>query len=340
MMGLRQSARARRFAAALAALAAVGLTAGCSGVQNGAVGGGDATGGAADYPTGPIEFQVGASAGGSTDLLARALAASLEGPLDETVNVVNQPGANGAVAAQYVMGRPADGQTAMLVSGSLITITPLFVSEAEAISLDDIQVVTGIGREDYVLVAHKDSGFTSIDDLTAAGRNINYATAGVGTGGQLSQLLLFDQLGIESTDVPFDGGAPAVTALLGNQVDVAAVQVLEAAQHIESGAFVPLATFGEERSSFLEDVPTATEEGYDVVVTQSRFAMVAKDTPADIVDVLAASFQEAFDDPEYQDFIEQNFIEPDETDAEETVANLEEAKDRYLAAAQDAGVVD
>jgi Uncharacterized protein conserved in bacteria len=305
----------------------------------GGAGGGTGTDDAVDFPDGPIEFQVGASAGGSTDLLARALANALEEPLGETVAVTNQPGANGAVAAQYVMGRAADGQTMMLVSGSLITITPMFVSESEAITLDDIQVVTGVGREDYVLVAHKNSGFTSIDDLVDAGRNINYATAGVGTGGQLSQLLLFDELGIESTDIPFDGGAPAVTALLGEQVDVASVQVLEAMTHINSGDFVPLATFGEQPSAFI-DVETATQQGYDVVVTQSRFVLVPKDTPAAVVEALADAFQAAFADPAYQEFIANNYIEADETNGEETAANLQTAKDAYEAAARAAGVID
>lgn len=339
-MALRNTARARHLGVAVAALAALGLLAGCSGVKNGAAPAGGDGEAAVEFPTGPIEFQVGASAGGSTDLLARALGSALEEPLGETVTVVNQPGANGAVAAQYVMGKPADGQTQMLTSGSLITITPLFVSESEAISLDDIQVVTGVGREDYVLVAHKDSGFSSIDDLVNAGKNINYATAGVGTGGQLSQLLLFDELGIESTDVPFEGGAPAVTALLGQQVDVASVQVLEAMPHIMSGDFVPLATFGEEPSSFLDGVETATDQGYDVVVTQSRFVFVPKDTPESVVDTLEAAYQEAFANGEYQDFIENNYIEADETDAATTAENLQAAKDAYAEAARAAGVVD
>jgi tripartite-type tricarboxylate transporter receptor subunit TctC len=339
-MRLRNTAR-RHLVGAVATLAAVTLLAGCSGVKNGATGGDtDSTDAAVEFPTGPVELQVGASAGGSTDLLARALGAALEEPLGETVTVVNQPGANGAVAAGYVMGKPADGQTQMLVSGSLITITPMFVSESEAISLDDIQVVTGVGREDYVLVAHKDSGYTSIDDLVNAGKNINYATAGVGTGGQLSQLLLFNELGIESTDVPFEGGAPAVTALLGQQVDVASVQVLEAMPHIQSGDFVPLATFGEEPSSFLDGVETAKDQGYDVVVTQSRFVMVPKGTPQDVVAKIGEMYQTAFDDPTYQEFIENNYIEPDETDAEETAANLQAAKDSYQEAAEAAGVLD
>jgi tripartite-type tricarboxylate transporter receptor subunit TctC len=330
--------RFRRLSIAALGLTAAATLAACSGVQNGAAGGGGTEEGA-EYPSGPVELIVGASAGGSTDLLARQIAASLETPLDETITVLNQPGANGAVAAGDLQNSAADGQRMMLTSGSLITITPLFVSEAEAISLDDIELVTGVGREDYVLVANADSGIETIDDIVNAGRNINYGTAGVGTGGQLSQALLFDQLEIDSTDVPFEGGAPTVTALLGNQIDVAAVQVLEAMPQIEAGEFVPIMTFGAERSPFL-DVPTATEEGYDVVVDQSRFVWVPVGTPESTIDAIAEAYQAVFDDPEYQDFIEANYISADETDAETTAENLQRDFERYQEAATAAGLID
>jgi tripartite-type tricarboxylate transporter receptor subunit TctC len=326
--------RIRRTAVALVAFAAAGAVAACSGVQNGAVSGDQGE----QYPSGPVELIVGASAGGSTDLLARKLAEVLEGPLGATVTVLNKPGANGAVAAGELMNSAPDGQQLMLTSGSLMTITPHFVSPDEALSVDDVQLVTGVGREDYVLVANAAGGIRSIADLVAAGRTINYGTSGVGTGGQLSQRLLFDQLGIQSADVPFEGGAPAVTALLGSQVDVASVQVLEAMPHIRSGAFVPIATFGEQRSPFLPDTPTATEQGHDVVVDQSRFVWVPKGTPQPTVDKLAEALRTTFADPGYQDFLQQSYIAPDETDAATTAANLQADRDRYGTAIKAAGI--
>lgn len=335
-MNTRTRKLTQRLAGGLALTASFALLAGCSGVKTGASGTGDND----SFPTTAVEFVVGASAGGSTDLLARALAKELEGAFDQTVSVLNLPGANGAVAAGDVLNGTPDGHRMMLVSGSLITITPLFVEESEALTVDDMRVVTGVGREDYVLVANKDSGITSIDDIVSAGRNINYATAGVGTGGQLSQALLYNELGIEATDVPFEGGAPAVTALLGSQVDVASVQVLEAMPHIKSGAFVPIAIFGEERSEFLPDVPTAVEDGHDVVVTQSRFVLVPKETPDETVEVIADGFATAFESEEYQGFLEQSFITPDETDGETAVANLEDDRQRYADAAEAAGLLD
>jgi tripartite-type tricarboxylate transporter receptor subunit TctC len=323
-----------RITAAATALALAGTLSACSGVQNGAASGGSGD----EYPSGPVEIVVGSSAGGSTDLLARKMAEVLEGPLGETVTVLDQPGANGAVAAGELMNRPPDGQRLMLTSGSLMTITPHFVSAEEALSVDDLQLVTGVGREDYVLVANASSGITSIADIAGAGRPITYATAGVGTGGQLSQRLLFDKLGVQGTDVPFEGGAPAVTALLGSQVDVASVQVLEAMPHIKSGAFVPIATFGAARSPFLPDTPTATEQGNAVVVDQTRFVWVPMGTPETTVTTLAEAFRAVFADSSYQEFISQNYIAPDETDAATTARNLESDRQRYKAAMTAAGI--
>jgi tripartite-type tricarboxylate transporter receptor subunit TctC len=163
----------RRIGAAVTALATAGALAACSGVQNGAL----SEDSGAEYPSGPVELLVGASAGGSTDLIARKMAEVLEGPLGATVNVVNRPGANGAVAAGELMNGAPDGQRLMLTSGSLMTITPHFVSGDEALSVDDVQIVTGVGREDYVLVANAAGGIRSIADLVNAGRTINYATS-------------------------------------------------------------------------------------------------------------------------------------------------------------------
>lgn len=322
----------RRFlTSAVAAVSAVALVAGCA-----------STGEEPDaeqYPNGPIELFVGASAGGSTDQLARQLARELGPELGVEIIVTNKPGGNGATAFADVASRPADGQTLMLVSGSLITITPLFVEPAAAISVDDFSMVSGVGKEGYILVTNKNSGLNSIEDLVNAGRNIKYGTAGHGTGGFLSQKLLFDALNIDSTDVPFQGGGPAVTALLGNEVDVASVQELEAKPHIESGDFIPLLTYGEERSKFYPNIPTAKEAGYDSVVGQSRFLLAAKGTPDDIIEKLNEALARVFAKPAYQDFLKNNFIDPDETGPAETVTNLENTRKDYESKARAAGLL-
>lgn len=314
----------RRLVAGIAAVSLLVLTA-CSGAGDEA----DATGTGTGFPSGPLEIVVGAPAGGSTDLLARRIAESLGTVLGQDVTVLNQPGDHDVVAAGEVARSAPDGQRMMLAPGSLMTITPAFVTPEAALALDKIQVVTGVGREDYVLVAERSSDLTSIADLADAGRAIDYGTAGVGTVGQLSQRLLFEDLGVGNNHVPFEGGAPTVAALLAGEVDVISVPVAEAMPHIESGAFTPIATFGSTRSPFLPDVATAAEQGHEVLVDESSFVWVPLGTPATTVTALDRAYRQVFAEGAYRTFLAQSYITPDETDAAATAQSLHADRTRH-----------
>ena len=151
--------------AAITAAAALALAA-CGGVEN-TSGGGSSDG---DYPTGAVEMPVGASAGGSSDLISREISRGLSKELGGTFPVINREGANGALAAAEVAKAKADGSTISVQNASLFTITPLAVGEDEVTSIDDFDVVQGVSRDDYVLVASKGSGFTSVKDLRGCRR--------------------------------------------------------------------------------------------------------------------------------------------------------------------------
>jgi tripartite-type tricarboxylate transporter receptor subunit TctC len=295
----------------------------------GNLGGGGSEDAAASFPDGPITLLVGQDAGGSTDLIARALADQASEELGVPITVENRPGANGAVAAQELAGAEADGQTLMTFVGSLAYITPLAVSEDEAVDINDYTVVTGISQDDYVLVTSPQTGFTTVDDIVNAGRPITFGTTGVGTGSQLSQELLFAQTGIEATAVPFDGGSPTLTAVLGGQVDVGSVQLGEAAAQIEAGELVPIVTFAEERPQYLPDTPTAVEAGYDVPVQQSRAIAAPDGTPDEVVTQLEEAFQTAFASAEYQAFNEERLLTPNEIGGEELQQQWTENLENY-----------
>jgi tripartite-type tricarboxylate transporter receptor subunit TctC len=295
----------------------------------GNLGGGGSEDAAASFPDGPITLLVGQDAGGSTDLIARALADQASEELGVPITVENRPGANGAVAAQELAGAEADGQTLMTFVGSLAYITPLAVSEEEAVDINDYTVVTGISQDDYVLVTSPQTGFTTVDDIVNAGRPITFGTTGVGTGSQLSQELLFAQTGIEATAVPFDGGSPTLTAVLGGQVDVGSVQLGEAAAQIEAGELVPIVTFAEERPQYLPDTPTAVEAGYDVPVQQSRAIAAPDGTPDEVVTQLEEAFQTAFASAEYQAFNEERLLTPNEIGGEELQQQWTENLENY-----------
>jgi tripartite-type tricarboxylate transporter receptor subunit TctC len=312
--------RHRVASAAGAATLALVLTA-CGGVKTGSSGGDGATGGS-DYPTKSIQMTVGASAGGSSDLISRAMSKGMGQALGVAMPVVNKPGANGALVAKELQTAKPDGYSIAIQNASLFAITPLAVSESEAVKVDDFDIVYGVSRDDYVLATNPKTGWKSIADMKASGKTIRYGTTGVGTGAQLNSALTFATAGIEATAVPFDGGAPNLTALLGAQVDASTMQVGEAIENIQAGKLVPLAVFSAERVPFLPDVPTAIEQGFDVQVSQYRFITVPKGTPQAVKDKLVEAAKKTFATPEYKKFNEDNNLTPLEVSGQEIATML------------------
>ena len=292
----------------VAVLALVAVLAGCGGNL------GNSADDEASYPDRAITLLVGQDAGGSTDLIARALAEQVSDDLGKPVTVVNRPGANGGVAAKELAGAKPDGYTVMMFVGSLAYITPLAVAADQAVDITKYDVVTGVSQDDYVLVTNPSTKFRTVADIVAAKRPIKYGTTGVGTGSQLSSALLFAQAKINATAVPFDGGAPTLTAVLGGQVDVASIQLGEAQEQIKAGKLTPLVTFAEKRPTYLPDTPTAIEAGYNAPVQQSRAVVAPDGTPADVIERLETAFGEAFDAQKYQDFNTQRLLTPNEVD--------------------------
>ncbi|GAB3951353.1 tripartite tricarboxylate transporter substrate binding protein [Kribbella albertanoniae] len=305
--------------------AAVALLTGCGGVKT------TATGGDGEFPTGNIQMSVGASPGGSTDLITRAIAEGVGKELGVSVPVVNKPGANGALNAKELQSAKPDGYKIAVQNASLFTITPLAVSANEAVKLDDFDLIGGISQDDYVLLAPAASAVKSIADLKKSGKNIKYGTTGVGTGAQLASALAFKQAAIPATDVPFDGGAPALTALLGSQVDVATIQVGDSIAQIKAKKVVPLAVFSAERIKFLPEVPTAKEQGYDVVVSQYRFLTAPKGTPEPVKAKLLDAAKKTFATEAYKKFNDDHCLTPIEGSPDEVRKILDEYATKYKA---------
>lgn len=289
---------------------------------------------AAKFPERAVSLLVGQDAGGSTDLIARALADPAGADLKQSITVLNKPGANGAVAAKELAGAKNDGHTLMVFNGSLAYITPLAVAENEAVDFNNYEFVTGVSQDDYVLVANPKTNFTTVKSIVDAKRPIKYATTGVGTGSQLSQDLLFAQAGIQATAVPFNGGSPALTAVLGGQVDVASVQLGEAQAQIKAKKVTPIVTFASKRPAYLPDTPTATEAGYEALVQQSRAIVAPKGTPKEVLDRLRAAFQKSFADPKYKDFNTQRMLTPNEVDGATLLQQWNESLTAYKAAVE------
>jgi tripartite-type tricarboxylate transporter receptor subunit TctC len=236
-----------------------------------------------------------------------------------------------------VLASTPDGYNLSLAVKSLFAITPLAVKDATAIQPDKMEVVATLTQEDYVLVVNAESPYKTLEDLLKAS-SVKYGTAGVGTGAQLSQALLFKSANVKATDVPFDGGAPAVAALLGRQVDAVSGSLAETMQQIKAGKLRALAVFSEQRSPFLQDVPTAKEKGHDVVVDQRRFVIAPPGLPAAVSTKLEQSFGTARKDSAYGTFLQANYMERWEVSDQEARRHLKEAAAQYAALTQKFGL--
>lgn len=290
-----------------------------------------------EFPTKDISLTVPFAPGGSSDMTSRALAQSLEDALGVSVAVTNKPGANGGVGTAESMNGDNDGYNTLFSSQSLFSITPLFVDDAPPVGLDEMQVVASLTQEGYVLVANADSEYKDLETLLEKDR-IRYATSGVGSGSQFSSTALFAVAGANAEDVPFDGGNPAVTSLMGGHTDATSVQIAEALPRIEDGSFRPLVVFSEERSEHLPDVPTAKELGYDFSVIQRRWLAVPEGTPEAKVEKLREAVKTAKASPEFQEFLETSYIDEWNVEPQEIQEIVEADSERYQEIAEESGL--
>ena len=286
----------------------------------------------ASYPTRSVELVVPFAPGGSTDLIARTLAKAIEKPLGHSMVVVNRDGAAAAVGTKEVANGASDGYRIVFPPSSLFTLTPQLVKNASTVALDELKIVTGLTVENIVIVAHKDSPLRTVDDLIALkqrGQRITYGHSGVGTGAYFAQTAFYKLAGVNATDVPFGGGGPAVTAVLGRQVDIGASQPAESMKLVQSGDLRWLAVFSAERSKLLPELPTVREKGFDLTVDQARFIAGPAKLPDEVATKLHDAFGEATRAPEYDEFLKKNLIERFEVDGPGVTVKIRTDYERY-----------
>jgi tripartite-type tricarboxylate transporter receptor subunit TctC len=242
---------------------------------------------AQDYPTGPIRLIVPFAPGGSTDLVARLAAQGLTERLGQQVVVENHGGGGTVIGTELAVNAPADGYTIMLGSTTL-AINPGLRDDLPYDTLTQLQPLSMLSRIPYVLVANPDAGFTTVQELIDIAKAdpgvINVGSPGVGSGGHLASELFESLADVDFTHVPYTGTGPALTDLLGGQIDLLFGTLLSVAPHIESGALIPIAVSTGERVSTLPDVPTVAEAGVPGYESSSWNSLLAPaGTPEPIV---------------------------------------------------------
>jgi tripartite-type tricarboxylate transporter receptor subunit TctC len=268
-----------------------------------ALGSGPAWAQAQAYPTKPIRFVIPWPAGGITDTAGRAFANLLSKRLNSTVVVENKAGATASIGATLVAQSAPDGYTLLLGTSETHGIN---VHTFQKLAYDpgrDFVSIAPFAINPFSLVTRPDFPANSIAELVALAKaqpgRITYSSAGLGAATQLTMEIFRTQAGIELLHVPFQGEAPAVTALMAGQTDIQILSVGRATQLSKAGKVKVLAVTMPERYFGLKDIPTLKEAGYGQANIANWYGLIAPArTPAAIIERLHAETQAIVRDPD------------------------------------------
>jgi len=258
----------------------------------------------AEYPTRPITLMVGFSAGGSTDMYARAFSSFAHEQLGMPMVVVNKPGATGMIAAKAVFNARPDGYTLLFNSGGGFLIKSTIDGDrAPVVPMRDLKVLGGIGRAVSALVVPKDSPFKSAKDLVDYAKahpdkRLRWSHPGRGSTKNLEGMLFLKQNGIKAQDVPFKGGSKARNAVSAKQVDFSfiAVQLLAGFE----SKLRALGVMSNERDLIFKDIPTLNEQELPALgVSNPMIIWGHRDLPKDVVAKLKEGIKSVASSKEY-----------------------------------------
>jgi len=258
----------------------------------------------ASFPNRVIKIIVPFNAGGPADALARPLAESLSKKLNTSVIVENKPGANAAIASQYVAKSPADGYTLLFASDAGMSLSPATQKSLPYDPAKDFVGVTMVAQLSQLLFVGANFPAKTVQELqaiaSASPNPISYASIGVGSQTHIAVESLSKILNIKMTHVPYTGATLALTDLVGGNVQVMMSTVAGPLPFIKSGKIRPLAMAGPERNKSLPQVPTFAEIGIPNYESRGWFGIVAPaKTPPAVVQTLSKSIWEISQSEEY-----------------------------------------
>ncbi|MDX3904788.1 MAG: tripartite tricarboxylate transporter substrate binding protein [Pigmentiphaga sp.] len=259
---------------------------------------------AAAYPERPVRIVVGFSAGGTTDVAARIIAKELGDDLGQSFVVENKPGAGSNIGAELVARAKPDGYTLYMVAVTS-TINQTLYKNLSFDIVKDFAPVALVVKVPNILVVNPSVPAKNVQELVsyikANPGKVAYASSGSGTSIHMAGELFKLRAGVEAMHVPYKGSAPAMTDLIGNQVQMMFDNMPSAWPHVQAGKLRALAVTTAERSATAPDIPTMKEAGFDKFDVSSWFGLIAPaGTPQDVVDKLNASVQKALAKPDVQ----------------------------------------
>ena len=260
---------------------------------------------AQNYPSKSMKVLVGYAPGGAVDLVARSLGQNLSAQLGQTIIVENKPGAGTNIATKQVIDSPADGYTFLLAANALAANMALYKPQPYNAETD-LAPIALIGHVPVVIATNTKGRFKNLADLVKYAKSnpdqVTFGSPGNGSTPHMA-LKLFEQVsGISLRHIPYKGGAPAITDLIGGQLDLVAINMLEVAPQVKSGNLQILAVMNSKRSALFPEVPTVAENGFPKFEASVWYGLLAPaKTPAVILDRMHDAVDKALETQSMKD---------------------------------------
>ena len=301
---------------------------------------------AQDYPHKPITMIVPFPPGGVADIVGRPLATVMQKSLKQPIVVVNRTGAGGAVGMAAVAKSAPDGYTILmgLSSISIFPVSDRINGKEPLYEMSDFAPIALVTADPTVLVVRADSPYKSVKDFVAAAKakpgKINYSSSGVYGTLHVAMEIFANAAGIQLFHVPYQGGGPAVTALLAGQVEASAQGPVAVIGHIKAGKMRALASWGTQRLKLLPDIPTFKEQGYDAEFYIWSGVFVPAATPAPVIAKVRDAVKEAANSAEFRGAMDKVQTPVSYLDAPEFAKYWERDAARLKAALEKIGKVE
>jgi tripartite-type tricarboxylate transporter receptor subunit TctC len=270
---------------------------------------------AAQYPSRPLKWIVPYTPGGITDTATRLIAQKLEVALGQPVVIENKPGANSIVGAEAAARSTPDGYTFVTVIGGHAANATLYAGKLPFDAVKSFAPVSLVGIAPLVVVANNDFPARDMKDLIAYAKahpgKVSFGSSGVGAAAHLTTELLKQTADISMVHIPYKGTAPALTALLGGDIQILTDVPSSLMPHVRAGKIKALGIFAAKRSPGAQEVPTVSEAGGPAIEGSTWVLFLAPaGTPREIVNRISAETAKVLASPEIRTRFEQIGIEP------------------------------
>jgi tripartite-type tricarboxylate transporter receptor subunit TctC len=297
---------------------------------------------AQDYPSKPVRIVVPYAPGGGLDVVGRPLAQKLAEAFSQPFLLDNRPGGGTTIGTSAVARAAPDGHT-LLLTLSALAIGPSLYPSLPYDPVKDFAPVAWIGTSSYLLSVHPSVPATTVKQLLALSRavpgRLNYSSPGIGTDPHMAAELFQNLAGVRWTHIPYGGGGPAASAVMGGQVDLTFLPTSVGTPFVKSGKLKALALSTARRSTLLPGLPTIAESGVDGFAAEAWSGILAPaGTPVPIVNRLNAAIVKVVQAADYRNLLEERLIEPVGSTVDQFAQRLRDDVAKWRRVAREANI--